>query len=73
VISIDSKVYLYREFSEDILVLAVLTTEFIKGKHLDEWVKGNPSQAVQNAAAQRLENALVYSSLTLKHLHADLD
>ena len=49
----------------------VLTTEFISGLHLDDWLATKPSQNVINIAAQRLYNFFDDSTYTLRKLHAD--
>ena len=49
----------------------VLTTQFMPGKHLDDWLATQPSQALRDKAAQQLYDTLVYSTRTLKRLHAD--
>ncbi|MBU0654535.1 MAG: AarF/ABC1/UbiB kinase family protein [Gammaproteobacteria bacterium] len=49
----------------------VLTTQFMHGKHLDDWLATNPGQALRDKAAQQLYDTLVYSTRTLKRLHAD--
>jgi len=49
----------------------VLTTQFMPGKHLDDWLATQPSQAIRDKAAQQLYDTLVYSTRTLKRLHAD--
>lgn len=49
----------------------VLTTGFVPGKHLEEWLGASPSQEVRDRAAQRLYDVFVHSALTLRRLHAD--
>ncbi|MGB1311573.1 MAG: ABC1 kinase family protein [Leucothrix sp.] len=49
----------------------VLTIEFCQGKHLDDWLAGNPSQALRNQVAQRLYDLFVHSVLNLRRMHAD--
>ena len=49
----------------------VLTTEYIKGQHMGDWLVGQPSQSSRDSAAQRMEDVFAYSSLTLHRLHAD--
>lgn len=49
----------------------VLTTEFITGLHLDDWLATNPSQQIINKAAQNLYNFFDDSSNTLQNMHAD--
>ncbi len=57
----------YSEYSSQ----RVLTTEYIEGKHLNNWLADKPSQLTRNRAAQNLEDLLIHSSLTLYRLHAD--
>lgn len=49
----------------------ILTTQYLSGKHLDAWLATQPSQAIRDKAAQHLYDTLVYSTRTLKRLHAD--
>ena len=49
----------------------ILTTEFIEGLHLDEWLASNPSQEMKNDRAQLLYDFFIHSSRELKCLHAD--
>ena len=49
----------------------VLATEFLTGKHLDEWLEGGPSQTEKNAAAQHIYDAFFHSAIHLKRVHAD--
>ena len=49
----------------------VLTTEFIQGMHLEQWLETNPSQESRNTAAQLLYDFFLYSSEELQCLHAD--
>ncbi len=49
----------------------VLTTEFLPGQHIDEWLADNPSQAVRDKAAQCLYDSFVFSVRQLHKLHAD--
>lgn len=49
----------------------VITTQYLKGKHLEAWLADNPSQAVRDRAAQCLYDSFAYSVRTLRHLHAD--
>ncbi len=57
----------FTEFSTE----KILTTEFIEGLHLDQWLKTNPSQDSRNKAAQLLYDFFMYSSESLQCLHAD--
>ena len=57
----------YQELSSQ----RVLTTEFIHGLHLDDWLATNPSQTLRNLAAQRLYDFFIVSSKSLQCLHAD--
>jgi predicted unusual protein kinase regulating ubiquinone biosynthesis (AarF/ABC1/UbiB family) len=49
----------------------VLTTDFVEGVHLEEWLKTTPTQAARDLAAQRLYDLFVHSALNLRRLHAD--
>ncbi|MEE9326006.1 MAG: AarF/ABC1/UbiB kinase family protein [Cocleimonas sp.] len=49
----------------------VLTTEFITGLHLDDWLATNPSQETINIAAQNLFDFFDDSSNILQNMHAD--
>jgi len=49
----------------------ILTTEFINGLHLDDWLASNPSQKLINTAAQNLYNFFDDSTYSLRILHAD--
>ncbi len=49
----------------------VLTTEFVNGLHLDDWLATKPSQNTINATAQRLYDFFDDCSNTLQKLHAD--
>lgn len=49
----------------------ILTTEFINGLHLDDWLATNPSQEIINTAAQNLYNFFDDSTNSLRILHAD--
>ncbi len=49
----------------------VLTTGFMQGMHLDDWLASKPSQAIRNRTAQLLYNFYIYSSRDLQRLHAD--
>ena len=49
----------------------VLTTEFITGLHLDQWLATKPSQQKRNTAAQRLYDFFMHSTESLQCLHAD--
>ena len=57
----------YSEFSSH----RILTTEFINGMHLNEWLATNPSQELRNQTAQRLYEFFIHSSQKLQCLHAD--
>lgn len=57
----------YPEFSTE----RILTTEFVEGLHLNEWLETNPSQEVRNRAAQTLYDFFMHSSEQLNCLHAD--
>ena len=49
----------------------VLTIEFCEGKHLDDWLADDPSQAMRDQVAQRLYDLFIHSVLTLRRMHAD--
>lgn len=49
----------------------VLTTEFIQGTHLDDWLATHPSQMQRNQTAQLLYDFFIHSSKELQCLHAD--
>ncbi len=49
----------------------VLTTEYIEGKHLDQWLAEKPDQAARNHVGQLLFNMFCYQLHELKVLHAD--
>jgi len=49
----------------------VLTTQMLEGKHLDDWLAGNPSQEKRDKAAQLIYDCFVFSVMQLGGLHAD--
>ena len=49
----------------------VLTTQYMDGLHLEEWLSTNPSQKQRNEAAQLLYDFFVHCSRDLQCLHAD--
>ena len=49
----------------------VITTSFVQGKHLDDWLAANPSQELRDQTAQRLYDLMVHSIRELRCLHAD--
>ncbi len=49
----------------------ILTTEFIAGKHLNEWLTDNPSQTDRNHFGQLLFDLFNYQLHELNVLHAD--
>ena len=49
----------------------VLTTEFVSGLHLEDWLKTAPTQAARDLAAQRIYDLFAHSALRLRRLHAD--
>lgn len=49
----------------------VLTTEYVDGLHLEDWLATSPSQAARNQAAQALYDLFAFSSQKLQRLHAD--
>ncbi len=59
--------HVYTEFSTQ----KILTTQYIKGLHLDQWLETKPNQESRNRAAQLLYDFFLYSSDSLQCLHAD--
>lgn len=59
------------EVISDISTERVLVTERLYGEHLEEWLQTSPSQHQRNQVAQAIYDAFVYSTLSLKCLHAD--
>ncbi len=59
--------HVYTEFSSE----RVLTTEFIEGLHLDDWLATNPSQEMRDERAQLLYDFFLHASRELRCLHAD--
>ncbi|MBI1221280.1 MAG: phosphotransferase [Bacteroidetes bacterium] len=49
----------------------ILTMEWLHGRHLDEFLKSNPSQENRNLAGQALWEFYSYQMHTLKAVHAD--
>ncbi len=49
----------------------VLATEYISGKHLDQWLAEKPDQATRNRYGQLLFDTFCYQLHELKVLHAD--
>ncbi len=49
----------------------VLTTEFVQGLHLDDWLATDPSNKLRNQAAQLLYDFFDHSLVNLKCFHAD--
>jgi predicted unusual protein kinase regulating ubiquinone biosynthesis (AarF/ABC1/UbiB family) len=49
----------------------VLTTSFLEGLHLDEWLAINPSQTLRDHYGQILFDSFFYSAFELSCLHAD--
>lgn len=49
----------------------ILTTEFIEGLHLDDWLATQPSQIERNQKAQLLYDFFIHASQDLQCLHAD--
>ena len=49
----------------------VLTIEFCQGKHLDDWLLDDPSQAMRDKVGQRLYDLFIHSVLKLRRMHAD--
>ncbi len=59
------------EVYDDYTSSRILTTEFLSGHHIDEWLATNPTQRQRNFAGQTIFNAFLYSAFELKALHAD--
>lgn len=49
----------------------ILCTEFLQGKHIDEWLADKPTQEERNKAGQIIFDAFLYSFFHLKAIHAD--
>jgi len=49
----------------------VLTTEFVSGVHIDQWLKNRPSEAQRNRYGQLLFDLFCHQLHDLKVLHAD--
>jgi len=49
----------------------ILTTEFVTGLHLDDWLATKPTQEIINKAAQNLYDFFDDSTNTLQNMHAD--
>lgn len=49
----------------------IITMDWLEGKHLNEWIKTNPSQAERNKIGQALWNFYEYQIHWLKSVHAD--
>ncbi len=49
----------------------VLTTQYLDGLHLEEWLATHPTQGQRNRAAQLLYDFFVHSTRDLQCLHAD--
>lgn len=49
----------------------VITTQMLGGKHLEDWLAGNPSQELRNKAAQLIYDLFFYSTMQLNCVHAD--
>ena len=58
---------IYDEFSAQ----HVLTTQYMPGLHLEEWLASNPGKEQRNKAAQKLYDFFVHSARDLQCLHAD--
>ncbi len=56
---------------DDYCTSRVITSEMLDGKHLDDWLADNPSQALRDKAAQRIYELFIFSALQLKRVHAD--
>ncbi|MEE9343817.1 MAG: AarF/ABC1/UbiB kinase family protein [Gammaproteobacteria bacterium] len=59
--------HIYPELSSQ----RVLTTEYIQGLHLGDWLATDPPQSIRNHAAQLLYDFFIYTSQNLQCLHAD--
>jgi len=49
----------------------VITTEFLSGLHLDDWLQSNPTQQQRNDFGQRIYDAFIGCAFELGVLHAD--
>jgi predicted unusual protein kinase regulating ubiquinone biosynthesis (AarF/ABC1/UbiB family) len=49
----------------------VITSEFLPGLHLDEWLATNPSQVQRDDFGQRIYNAFIGCAFEMGALHAD--
>jgi predicted unusual protein kinase regulating ubiquinone biosynthesis (AarF/ABC1/UbiB family) len=49
----------------------IITSEFVEGLHLNEWLATNPPQEQRNQTAQLLYDFFTYSFKTLKQIHSD--
>ncbi|MEJ2691551.1 MAG: AarF/ABC1/UbiB kinase family protein [Candidatus Thiodiazotropha sp.] len=49
----------------------VLTTSFVDGLHLDDWLATAPDQATRDRAAQALYDHFIHSARSLSCIHAD--
>jgi len=49
----------------------ILSTEFLTGVHIDDWLKTNPDQKSKNAVGQRIFDVFSHCAFGLKVLHAD--
>ncbi len=57
----------YEQFS----ARRVLTTQYMPGQHLEEWLATNPSKQQRDKTAQKLYDFFVHSARDLQCLHAD--
>jgi predicted unusual protein kinase regulating ubiquinone biosynthesis (AarF/ABC1/UbiB family) len=57
----------YRDYSSK----RILATERLGGRHLETWLRSNPSQQERDHFGQQLYDAFVYSFYGLNALHAD--
>lgn len=49
----------------------VLTTEFIEGLHLDQWLRANPSREQRDRAAQTIYDFFMHSMFEFYKMHGD--
>lgn len=49
----------------------ILTTEFLTGLHVEDWLKTQPTQEQRNRAGQTIFELFIHSAFELRTLHAD--
>ncbi len=49
----------------------VITTQMLKGRHIDDWLATNPSQQHRDKAAQLIYDCFVHCAVELGRVHAD--